>query len=253
MARILSYAVFMAVFLAWAIAFAEGPSAIEIVRQSDRLMRGKTSASEGELRVIRPEWERSLRFRAWSEGTEKAFIEILEPAREKGVAFLKIEGEMWNYIPRVGRVIKIPPSMMLQSWMGSDFTNDDLVKESSIVEDYGHELIGDERLALGEAWKIRLTPKPDAAVVWDKIDYWIRKDGYVPLRAEFYNERGELVRTMEYSDIREMGGRVMPARMELRTAKNPQNATVFTFIKAEFDMPVDAGIFTMQYLQKPRK
>ena len=148
-------------------------------------------------------------FKFWSEGTEKSFILMLAPARDKGVTFLKIGREMWNYIPRINRVIKIPPSMMLQSWMGSDFTNDDLVKESSVVDDYTHEFLGREEEAGFDAYKVALTPKPTAPVVWAKIVEWIRVDDYVPLKAEYYNERGELIRTLVFLDIEEMGGRTI--------------------------------------------
>ena len=154
---------------------------------------------------------------------------------------MKIEREMWQYVPRINRVIKIPPSMMLQSWMGSDFTNDDLVKESSVVEDYEHTLLGYETMDEGEAYKLELIPKPEAPVAWDRMLYWVRVEDYVPLRAEFFNERGERVRTMIYSDIREMGGRVM--RVDAgpaldRTGGSARHASLVT------PLPIAGGIGT---------
>ena len=121
-------------------------TAKEIVNKANDLMRGKSSYSEVTMHIVRPKWERTLSFKAWSKGTKYSMIYITAPAKEKGQVFLKRDKEMWNWIPSIGRTIKIPPSMMMQSWMGSDMTNDDLVKESSIVEDYNQKLIGSEEL-----------------------------------------------------------------------------------------------------------
>ena len=177
-------------------------SATEIVKRADELLRGKTLQGKYRMTVIRPDWQRSSEFAFWSEATEKSSIRVLSPPKDRGVAFLKLGRQMWQYIPRINRVIKIPPSMMLESWMGSDFTNDDLVKESSIVEDYTHRLLGREKVGDDEAYVIELIPKPDAPVTWARVVEWIRVKDYIPLRAEYYNERGEHVRTLLFSDGR---------------------------------------------------
>ncbi len=226
--------------------------ATEIIRRADELLRGKTQQGTYKMMVIRPEWQRTMRFKFWSEGTEKSFILILEPAKERGITFLKIKNEMWNYIPRINRIIKIPPSMMLQSWMGSDFTNDDLVKESNVVEDYRHQLLGEEALEGEPAYKLELTPKAESAVVWGKIVEWIRKKDYVPLRAEYYNERGERIRIMLFKDIKRMGGRVIPTRMELLNEKKPGNRTVLVLENVVFDRPIPRSVFTMTFLKRAR-
>ena len=231
---------------------AAGESAAEIVRKSDELTRGDTQSGTYRMVVVRPDWERTMVFEYWSEGTEKAFIRVKEPVKERGVSFLKIEREMWQYVPRINRVIKIPPSMMLQSWMGSDFTNDDLVKESSVVEDYEHTLLGREALDDGEAYKIELIPKPEAPVAWDRMLYWVRVEDYVPLRAEFFNERGERVRTMIYSDIQEMGGRIIPVRFELVEEKKPGRKTIMVLDDVVFDKPISRSVFTQANLRRTR-
>ncbi|MFQ5752196.1 MAG: outer membrane lipoprotein-sorting protein, partial [bacterium] len=166
--------------------------------------------------------------------------------------FLKIKKEMWNYIPKINRVIKIPPSMMMQSWMGSDFTNDDLVKESSVVEDYTHILLGREKEAGFECFKIELKPKAEAAVVWDRIVEWIRVKDYVPLKAEYYNERKERVRTLLFSAIKKMSGRTIPLRMELIEEKKPGHKTVLLLREAIFDKPLPKSIFTKQNLKRAK-
>lgn len=227
-------------------------SAQSIVEKADQLMRGETHTGLYRMTIIRPDWQRSLEFKLWSKGTEKSFILILEPAKERGVTFLKLSGEMWNYIPKINREIKIPPSMMMQSWMGSDFTNDDLVKESDIVKDYHHTLLGKENVRDWPAYKIELQPKPQAAVVWDRIIEWIRIEDYIPLKAEYYNERGELVRTLLFKEIQEMGGRTIPTKIELVEEKKSGHKTVMTLKQASFNEPIPPSVFTRQHLRRAR-
>jgi outer membrane lipoprotein-sorting protein len=216
----------------------------------DALMRGKTQQGTYRMTIVRPDWERGMRFAFWAEGTERSFIRVEEPAKDRGVVFMKIGREMWNYMPSINRVIKIPPSMMLQSWMGSDFTNDDLARESSEVDDYSQELLGREEVGGEEAYKVELTPLPDAPVAWDRIVEWIRVADYIPLRAEYYNERGERIRTMIFSDVKELGGRTLPARMELIEEKKPGHKTVLDLLEMTFDEPLDDAVFTQQNLRR---
>ncbi|WP_457651230.1 outer membrane lipoprotein-sorting protein [Rhodocaloribacter sp.] len=225
-------------------------SAKEIVRRADDLLRGKTQQGKYRMTIIRPDWQRTTEFAFWSEGTEKSFIRVLNPPKDRGVAFLKIGRQMWQYIPRINRVIKIPPSMMLESWMGSDFTNDDLVKESSIVEDYTHRLLGRETFGEDEAYKIELIPKPDAPVTWSRIVEWIRVSDFIPLRAEYFNERDEHIRTLLFSDVRTFGNRTLPARMELVEETKPGHETILLLEEAVFDRPIPPSIFSQQNLRR---
>jgi outer membrane lipoprotein-sorting protein len=226
------------------------PSAREIVQRSDELLRGRTQTATQTMTVVRPGWERSMRFEAWSDGTERSFIRILEPARERGTTFLKIDRELWQYVPRVNRVIKIPPSMLMQSWMGSDFTNDDLVRESSAVRDYTHALLRQERVGGDQAYVVELRPRPEAAVAWDRVVQWIRVGDYLPLRAEFFDERGRKVRTFAFSEIRDVGGRRIPTRTELIEETRPGHRTVIVLEEATFDRPIPASVFTQQNLRR---
>ncbi|MDX1429030.1 MAG: outer membrane lipoprotein-sorting protein [Rhodothermales bacterium] len=230
---------------------AQSLTAKEIIQRADELTRGRTAQGKYTMTIVRPDWQRSMTFDYWSEGTEKSFIRVLEPAKERGVSFLKVGREMWQYVPRINRVIKIPPSMMLQSWMGSDFTNDDLVHESSIVDDYEHRLLAHEEFEGHEAYQIELIPKPSAAVAWDRLVEWIRVDDFVPLRAEYFNERGERVRTMLFSNVREMGGREIPARMELIEEKKEGRRTILDLEDVRFDERIPGSVFTQQNLRRP--
>ncbi len=226
-------------------------SAIQIIEKADELLRGDTNYGEYEMSITTPHWQRTLKMQTWTKGKKKSFIHITYPAKEKGITFLKVDYNLWNYLPKIERVIKIPPSMMMQSWMGSDFTNDDLVKESSIVDDYEHKLIGIETQDDDQAYKIELIPKPDAPVVWGKVIFWVRKKDYIPLKEEFYNERGELKKVMTLSEIKKVHTRIIPTRWEMVNVAKPGNRTVFKLIDMKFNIPLADNIFTMKNLKRP--
>jgi outer membrane lipoprotein-sorting protein len=232
-------------------AASEEPDARDIVDRVEVLIWGRTVQGDYEMTIITPRWQRTLQLRAWMDRPRRSFIRILEPAKEKGIGSLRIGAEMWNYLPNVERTIKIPPSMMLQPWMGSDLTNDDLVKSSSVIDDYTHRILREEVVAGAPAYVLELMPKPDAAVVWGKIIYWVRKGDFIPLKQEFYSERGDLVRTMTFSEVRPMAGRTIPTRWELRPADKPGNMTTFVVKSALYDQPIADEIFTQRNLQKP--
>lgn len=222
----------------------------EVIRKSDEKMRGKTSHSEMTIQIIRPTWTREMKMKAWSKDTKYAMILITSPAKEKGTVFLKSNKEVWNWVPSIERVIKLPPSMMTQSWMGTDFTNDDLVKESSVIEDYSHTFSGDSIIEGRDCHKIKLIPKPDAAVVWGKVMVWIDKKDYLQLRAEFYDEENSLVSSMQSYDVKVLGGRLIPTRLEMIPADKKGQKTVMIYSNISFDQPIDDQFFTTQNIRK---
>ncbi len=226
------------------------PTGQELVAHIERLLWGRTNQGLAEMTVITPRWTRTLELRFWMERPTQTFIRILTPPKEAGIGSLRIKAEMWNYLPAVERVIKIPPSMMLQPWMGSDMTNDDLVKESSVVEDYTHTLAGTEVVEDAQAYRVESIPKPEAAVVWGKLVYKIRVADRLPLVQEYYDERGELVKAMRFTEVRRLGGRDIPTRWEMQPVKKPQNRTVFVLKEIVFDAPLGPDIFTLRNLQK---
>jgi outer membrane lipoprotein-sorting protein len=241
----------MTSLLIW-VGVTQSQDAKEIVEKSDQHLRGNTSYAEMTMKIVRPDWSREIAMKSWSKGRDLALILITAPARDKGSAFLKRGNEVWNWMPSIERVIKIPPSMMSQSWMGSDFTNDDLVKESSIVDDYTHKLVGDSTILGRECHKIELIPKPDAPVVWGKILLWITKVDYLQLRIEFYDEDGKLMNIMEMSKIETMGGRVIPTYMEMTPADEPNHQTILEYQAVEFDKPIDDSFFSEQNMKRVR-
>lgn len=230
---------------------AQEPSAHEIVDRAEQALWGtRTSQAQLTMTVTTPRWKRTLKLQAWVERPRRSFIRILAPAKEAGIASLRIGPEMWNYLPTVERTIKIPPSMMMQPWMGSDFTNDDLVKESSLVNDYTHRLVGTDTTGGGAVYVIDAMPKPEAAVVWGRIRFRIRKVDFLPVREEFYDERGSLVRVLTFSDIRTLGGHTVPTKWEMRPLTKPGNGTTMVLQRVTFDAVISPEIFTQRNLTK---
>ena len=227
------------------------PRVLEIIDEVDRLMRGESSAGVMRMEIDTEHWSRALEMRIWSLGTEHSLVRVESPAREAGTATLMVENEVWNYLPNVDRTIKVPPSMMLGSWMGSHFTNDDLVKESRLIEDYDI-VISHEGPRDGEdVWEFTLTPKPDAPVIWGRIEQQIRKRDRMPLWANYYDEDGTLVRTMNFSDFKVMGGRTLPARMIMEPTDGEER-TVVTYLELEFDVGLDEDFFSLRNLRARR-
>lgn len=227
-------------------------SATEIIRRADAKMRGQSSFSEMKMTIVRPGWTREIRMKSWSKGSELALILITAPARDQGTAFLKRSRELWNWQPSIDRTIKMPPSMLLQSWMGSDFTNDDLVKESSSVDDYQHRILGTETIEGRSCWKLELVPRPNVAVVWGKILMWIDKQDYMQLKAEFYDEDNYLVNTMVGKSVKTLGGQLLPSILEVTPADAPGNKTVVEYISLRFNEAMSDDFFTVQNMRRVR-
>ncbi|UCS93783.1 outer membrane lipoprotein-sorting protein [Echinicola marina] len=226
--------------------------ATEIIKKVDQKMRGKSSSSNMTMKIIRPDWSREISMKGWSLGTGYSLILITSPARDQGTAFLKRDKEIWNWQPTIDRVVKLPPSMMSQSWMGSDFTNDDLVKESSVLEDYDHFLKGDTIINNYDCWKLELIPKEDAAVVWGSIELFVSKTDYIELLIRYFDEDGFLINTMILSDIKEMDGRLIPSKMDMIPEENPDQRTVIIYNDLDFDIDIDEGFFSIQKMKRIR-
>jgi hypothetical protein len=226
-------------------------SPLEIIDEVDRLMRGQSSRGHVEMQIRTEHWERSLEMVVWSLGTEYSLVRVESPRKEAGMATLKVVDEVWNYLPRVDRTIKIPPSMMMGSWMGSHFTNDDFVKESRLIEDYDIQFSDFGEDDGDTHWDLSLSPKPEAPVVWGRIDYRIRRGDLMPVWARYYDEDGELVRTMNFDQYQRMGGRLVPARMTVEPADKPEEITVVLYRSLEFDIDIEAGFFSLRNLRRP--
>ena len=247
----LKYLLFLIVTLTSTSVFAQ--DAKEIVRKADEKWNGeKSSQGTMTMTIVRPTWERTIQFKIWILEKDYSMTLITAPAKEKGQAFLKRETEMWNWMPNISRMIKLPPSMMADGWMGSDYTNDDILKESSIVVDFTHKIIGSENIDGWDCWKIELLPKEDAAVVWGKIIKWISKDGFLMMKSEYYDEDEFLVKTELGTDIKVMDGRKIPSKMEIIPADKDNQKTIVIIDDIKFNVPIKDSFFSQQNMKRLR-
>ena len=227
------------------------PLVLEIIDEVDRMMRGESSSGLMRMEIDTEHWSRGLEMRIWSLGTEHSLVRVETPPREAGTATLMVNNEVWNYLPNVDRTIKVPPSMMLGSWMGSHFTNDDLVKESRLIEDYDIVISHDGPRDGQDVWEFTLTPKPEAPVIWGRIEQQIRKRDRMPVWARYYDEDGGLVRTMNFSEFGVLGGRTLPTRMVMEPTDGEER-TVVTYLELEFDVGLDEDFFSLRNLRARR-
>lgn len=247
--KLMNLRLLVSILLTSVTAFSVAQNATEIVQKADEMMRGeKSSYSEMTMRIVRPKWERLLSFKSWSKGIDFSMVYITAPAREKGQAFLKIGREMWSWNPTINRTVKLPPSMLSQGWMGSDFTNDDLLNQRSIVVDYNHTIAGEEQIEGWDSWRITLTPKPDAPVVWGKITLWISKKHFLILKSEYYDEEQLLVKTELAHSIKTIDGRAVPTIYELIPADEPGNTTIVELNTIRFNIDISDSFFSLRNL-----
>ncbi len=228
-------------------------TAEEIIKKADEKFQGEET-SKGELEVIikRPTWERTISAKMWTKGKDFSLTYITGPPEEKGQTFLKRYNELWNWNPTISRMIKLPPSMMSQGWMGSDYSNDDILRESSITDDYNSKLIGEEQCQGFLCYKIELIPKEDVAVVWGRIVIWIAKDEYYQMKAEYYDEDDYLIRTMLSDKIKLFDDRKLPSYMEIIPADEEGNKTIIVLKDFMFNENIPESFFSQQNMKKVR-
>lgn len=227
----------------------QAQTAKEIVQKADDKLRGTTSQVELTIRTVRPKWTRSMDVKAWIKGSDYSLILIQSPPRDRGIAFLRRKKEVWNWMPVLERTIKLPPSMMNQSWMGTDFTNDDLVKESSVVNDYDHRMAGDTMIDNRNCYIIQMIPKPEAAVVWGKLIVCIDKKEYLELHTRFYDEDGKLINIMNAFDVKMMDNRLIPTRFEMIPMDKKNQKTEMIYRSVQYNRPLEDGFFTPEKMR----
>ncbi len=236
-------------FLFTLYAFAQ--TSLEIIQKVEDNLNGESASMQITMIIKTSRYERKMKMQNWSIGNDKSFIKVLYPKKDKGITFLKIDNQMWQYVPRIEKTIKIPSSMMLQSWMGSDFTNDDLVRESSISEDYNHQLVDQNNTT----YTIELIPKEDAAVVWGKIKMSISKAHYLPTQADYFDEDELLIRSLYYQQFQQMSDRIYPSYwiMQPQTEEKKDHQTIVIIQNAKFNQDIDPAYFTKRALKRYAK
>jgi outer membrane lipoprotein-sorting protein len=232
------------------VTFAQDPA--DIIRRMEENMRGDASYTEMTMEVVRPRYTREVSMRSWALGDDYALIYITSPARDEGTGFLKRGNDIWNYVPNIDRTIKMPPSMMSQSWMGSDFSNDDLVQGTSRVDDFTHELRGMENIDGRECYVIEMTPHPEAPIVYEKVITWVITGLYLPAKVENYDEHNDLVSTIHFMDLQNMGGRQVHTVMEMIPEDKRGHRTIIRTHDADFDIDISQSFFSIENLTRKR-
>ncbi|MFN8210783.1 MAG: outer membrane lipoprotein-sorting protein [Bacteroidales bacterium] len=250
MKRILMFMLFTTVMFQHTGTFAQELSPAEVVKKADEKFNGEKSGyTVMTMTIIRPAWQRTIEFRSWSLGRDYALTLVTAPAKEAGQTFLKRGTEMWSWNPSINRLIKLPPSMMSQGWMGSDYTNDDIMKESSVVNDYTHSFEPGEDISGRACYKIKMVAKETAAVNWGHQLRWIDKKDFLVLKVEYFDEEGTLIRTETGSDIKMMDGRTIQTRIEIIPADEPGQKTVVTIREMKFNTPLQESFFSQQNMK----
>lgn len=226
------------------------PDGQEILRRVDDMWRGESSAGLMTMKIKTAHWERTLKMKGYSKGKELSLMRIVYPKSEAGTGTLKVDDNIWNYLPKTRRVMKVPSSMMMGSWMGSHFTNDDLVKESRLEDDYDFELLQKTAENGTLLYEITLLPKQEAAVVWGKIVITVQADDLVPVLEEFYDEDGVLVRRMTFGNVTVLQDRTVPLTLKIVPVDKPEEYTEIIYEKLLFDIPIEDDFFSLQNLKR---
>jgi len=246
---ILFFRLFLLLSLSAAVpAYAQTPDAAAIIKKIEDNLNGKSAIMELSMTVSTARGERTMKMESYSVGNKKSFIKITYPGKDAGITFLKVDNTMWQYVPRIEKIIKIPASMMLQSWMGSDFTNDDLVRESSLSEDYRTRILEERE----DGYVLELIPLEDAPVVWGKILMEVSGQYYLPTEVRYFDEDDVLVRILNYSEVKKLDDRYYPTRwiMVPQDEDKKDHKTEMSIGRAKFDVDVDPDYFTKRALKR---
>jgi outer membrane lipoprotein-sorting protein len=224
------------------------PDLDRLLRRLDELYESSGTTSQIEITITKPEKTRTMRLRAWTKGDDKALIVVDAPARDAGTATLKVGKNLWNYLPKISRTIRVPPSMMMGSWMGTDLTNDDIVRESSYEEDYTSELVGESSDPQG--WLVRLTARPDVAGLWNRVDIVFSYDDELPVEARYFDRKDRLSRTMRFGEVKTIGGRRIPTLATIIPEREEGRSTELRYLDVEFGVDLDDDIFSLSRLER---
>lgn len=221
----------------------------QLIRHVDRLWRGDTSQASMTMTVRTARYQRTMTLEGWTRGKTHSLVVIREPVKDRGIATLKVNENIWNYLPKIDRVIKVPASMMSGSWMGSHFTNDDLIKESTFEDDYNATISYEGARTGRKVYELTFVPRPDAAVVWGKVVMVMQQENLAPIEATYYDEAGALIRTIRFDELRPVGARVIPMRLTLQPEDKPDESTVIVYRDIVFDVKIEESFFSLQSLK----
>ncbi len=230
---------------------AQPPDAAALVKAAIEYWRDVSSYAVFDMNIHRPDWRRSMTMRVWTRGNKESLVRVTAPAKDAGNGTLLLDNDMWSFNPKINRVIKIPSSMMNQSWMGSDFSNNDLAKADDLIEQYRHTLLATESHNGHKLYVIEAVPKETAPVVWGREVITIRDD-YILMQHAFYDQTGVLVKKLVTTEVKMLGGKMIAARERMHKADKPDEWTEIITREAQFGINLPASTFTLANLRNPR-
>ncbi len=239
----------VAFFFVWSFHLDASLDPQAMLEQMDGVLRGSSHEMLVTLDVKTPKWKRTYKIQVWMKGLDFAFARVLDPPKSEGQGFLRIKTRLWQYLPSAERTILIPPSLMLDDFLGSDFSNDDFVKLSYFPRDYSAQIVAEENIDGFDTYHLELLPKPDAPVTYSKLELWLRKMDSAPIRWNFFNERGELIRSLKYSQFKTFGTKEVPAIWHMNNVRDPERETIITILDARYDIDIDDSVFTRKNLE----
>ncbi len=231
--------------------FSQAPADLKkTIEKAEQKLRGKSSIAELIITTVRPKYQREMQMKIWNQGDDYSLMYITSPARDRGTTYLKRIKEIWYYLPSIERNIKMPPSMMSQSWMGTDISNDDLVKKTSLANDFTPTFIETEKIDGLDCYHISLIPLENSEVIWGKIEIWIDVKNHITMKQTSFDEDMELVNTMQSFNVKEMGGEIIATEMEFFPADHPEQKTTMKYVSIKFDVKIPPQYFTTQYMTR---
>ncbi|TVR89275.1 MAG: outer membrane lipoprotein-sorting protein [Saprospirales bacterium] len=242
--------IFLSIFCLGILPVVESQDSRQILERMEDVMRGDNLYAEMTMTIERPRYEREISISSWHIGNDYSMILVTAPARDRGTSFLMRENNIWTYDPRIDRVTRLPSSMMSQSWMGSDFTNDDLVRDSDVIEDYEHRVVRTEVYEGLDCYVLELIPRPETPIVWGKVKMWVVKDSYIQLRMEQYDQEGELVNEIRLSEIKTFGDREVPSKMVVIPVDKKGHKTILEYRLMDFDAEIEVDFFDRRNMQR---
>lgn len=222
--------------------------ALHVLNRIDDMYRGEQSHGIMVMEVKTRHWQRSMSLESWSKGKDYSLVRILEPKKERGTATLKARNDLFSYLSKTGRTIKIAGGMMGSSWMGSHFTNDDLMRETRLADDYTARQLPAQKVGGVEVYRFELQPRPNRPVVWGKVEVVVRAADLLPVSERFFDEDGKAVRSLELSEVKTVSGRSMPTVMVMRPLDGTGESTKVTWKEISFDVKLAADFFSVRNL-----
>ncbi|MCF8295064.1 MAG: outer membrane lipoprotein-sorting protein [Bacteroidales bacterium] len=231
------------------LSLAQSLNAYQIIQKASQNRFGDSSYGEMKMQIVRPKYTRTLEMKNWSLGNDYSMVLITAPAKESGQVFLKRQNEMWNWIPGISRMMKLPPSMMSQGWMGSDYTNDDVINANALVEKYSHRIMGEEQVSGYDCYIIESMPLPDAKIIGGKKLSWVSKVDYFILKTQSFDEEDVLIRTELASDIKSFGNHRLPCRFEIIAEEKKDNKTIIEILTLDFEIKIETSFFSQSNMK----